>query len=599
MAEQRWKKAVVWSCAKDRNDSVIYQLCLKIDDDQELKIAPGQFVALHPLNGAVMKRPFSVAKIIGQIIYLFIKAVGKDSSNSRMYARLEPGTEIGLSGPHGKGFELLPGIENYILAGGGMGGAGLFLLAEKIIQAEKKIEFIEGFKTAREIFGHDILMEARLGPDAKLWPDRNFQTAIEDHPTEPALATDLLEKSLAKNIPSTAVIACGPRLMLKKVFELCSARQIPCYVSVEELMACANGSCMGCAIEMKDGTFPLVCKDGPIFDAYLINWEKFIPRPAVIIKQKGGQPRNPLKIILQKKDRRNLILDYPWAAAPGCLGLDEAKNNPDLKVGFYHLKGVSLEPWPGNPAPRICEAGSGLMLNSIGLPNNGVDHFIEEDLLEWGRLNKPVIVQLAGKKAKEYSLAAEKFVNLPVTAIDLNLSCPNLERGGLSFGTDPKIVYEIVSSVRSILPFVHLTVKLTPNVTDVAAIAFAAAKGGADSLSLINTLIGMRIDINTRRMKLARGNGGLSGRGIISVGIAAVNRVYKADLGVPIIGVGGISSGEEALEYFLAGANIVEVGTAFFANRNIFDEIDAAIDEYLGKNNIAYLQDLVGAAELP
>jgi dihydroorotate dehydrogenase subfamily 1 len=569
-------------------ESDIFKFILRANSLDKSKVGPEQFFSFRPLNDAPMIRPFSLAWIDDEgLLVFFIKAVGE---NTRGYSRFEPKTLIEISGPLGKKFELLPGVENYIFVGGGTGGAGLFLPIKMVLDSGKKVEFILGVKNDYDIFGREILKP--LGIHPQILSENNSTLHIHGQ------ATDQLKIALEKKVPNTAVIACGPKLMLKKVFDLCSDAGVPCLISVEKLMACGTGSCGGCAIEMADGTFKQVCEDGPIFDAYKIKWEKFLHQPAVTIKSKGEQTAEPLKTILSKPGRRELNLDYPWAIAPGCIGLKEAKNNPELRVGAWHVKGVTLKPRQGNPAPRICESGHGLMLNSDGLTNKGVDRFIEEDFFAWEELKKPVIVQIAGETIDEYGLVAEKFRDVPVRAIDINISCPNLDRGGASFGADPDNVYQIVRAVRRALPHVYLIVKLTPNVNDIVSIANAALSGGADCLAAINTLKGMRIDIKTRRPRLGKNYGGLSGPALLPIGIAATSQIRQSIPGIDIIGVGGISCGSEALEYFLAGANMVEIGTAWFTNGNIFNEIADTITEYLQKNNIAHIQDLSGAVEL-
>jgi dihydroorotate dehydrogenase (NAD+) catalytic subunit len=556
----------------------------------------GQFFSFRPENGALMPRPFSVAwadgNDSGYYLDFFIRAVGEQNSNTRLYSKLKSGEEIEIFGSYGKEFELIPEIKKYLFVGGGMGMSGIFTLARKAKENGKGVEIIFGVKKEGGIFGRNIF--ERLGIQPKIIVEE--KSSFHDQGS----ATDLLKNILDMERPKTAVVACGPRLMLKAVYELAHAHNVPCLVSVENVMACGGaGLCQGCAIEMTDGSFEKVCEDGPIFDAARINWEegKFIPLPAVKIKSSMVQTENPLKITLGGKEKRVLNLEYPWGIAPGCGSLEDALNRPDLKVGFHHTKAVMLKARKGNPPPRVCEAGNGSMLNSIGLPGEGVDEFIEKKLPLYLGLNRPTFIQIAGETVREYLEVAEKFAGLPVLAIDINVSCPNIERGGTIFGADPENVYKIVRGVRLILPYVLLSVKLTPNVADIISPASAAVDGGADILALINTLKGMRIDLKTRRKKLGRGFGGYSGRRILPVGIWAVNEIYRAKLGVPIKGMGGISCGEDVLEYMLAGATLIEVGTEYFSNRNIFDEITAAVLGYLKKEKANHVLELNGIAE--
>jgi dihydroorotate dehydrogenase (NAD+) catalytic subunit len=363
-------------------------------------------------------------------------------------------------------------------------------------------------------------------------------------------------------------------------------------------MACGAGSCKGCAIKMADGTFKQLCVDGPIFKAEELDWESFLPKPIIALKSSGKPIKNPLETILERKGGRKTILEYPWSVAPGCIGLEEAKKYHGLKIGMYRLKGVMLKERAGNEMPRICEAGYKSMMNSIGLTGIGINRSIKEELPEWLELRKPISFQIAGETIEEFFQVAEAIKDLPLAVVSLNISCPNIKvRGKFSFGTDINATYKIVSGVRMILPFVYLTVKLTPNVTDIVSIGEAAVHGGADCLEAINTVRGMLIDIKTRRPKIARRIGGYSGAGILPIGIAAIDQLYRADLGVPLDGMGGITCGEDALMYFLAGASQVEVGTEWTSNKNIFDEIEAVVLGYMEENHVSRIQDIVGVLE--
>ena len=234
------------------------------------------------------------------------------------------------------------------------------------------------------------------------------------------------------------------------------------------------------------------------------------------------------------------------------------------KLGAVVVKGITSGPWVGNPMPRIFETPSG-MLNAIGLQNVGVDGFIDKKLPYLRDFDVPVIVNICGEQVEEYLEVTEKLDAADgVAAIELNISCPNLHCGGMSFGVDPKLTEELVKGVRAktTLP---LLVKLSPNVTDITVIARAAEGAGADGLSVINTALGMAIDINTRRPQLANITGGLSGPAIKPIALRMVWQVYNA-VNIPIIGMGGIMTGDDAIEFYIAGAAAVAVGTANFIN---------------------------------
>lgn len=267
------------------------------------------------------------------------------------------------------------------------------------------------------------------------------------------------------------------------------------------------------------------------------------------------------------------------------------------RLGAVVTKGVSLHPWPGNASPRIAETSSG-MLNSIGLQNPGVERFCEKDL-RWLAENAPgtpVIVNVSGHSAEEYSAVIERLeAQDHVAAYELNVSCPNVDAGGMAFGTECSAVSEVVSACRKITERT-LIVKLSPNVTDIVSIARSAEDAGADAVSLINTLMGMSIDVDTRRPTLARTMGGLSGPAVRPVAVRMVHQVSQA-VSIPVIGMGGISTARDAVEFMLAGATAVAVGTANFVDPTTMIRIIDGLEAYCRHHGVARVRDLTGAME--
>ena len=261
------------------------------------------------------------------------------------------------------------------------------------------------------------------------------------------------------------------------------------------------------------------------------------------------------------------------------------------KLGAVTVKGVAAEPWKGNNAPRIAETYGG-MLNSVGLQNPGADYFMEEDIPFLRQFDTKIVVNLCGHTIEEYCAVAEKLSEADVDLFELNISCPNVSAGGITFGTDPKMAEQVVKEVKKFAKK-PLIVKLTPNVTDITEIARAAASGGADGLSLINTLLGMRIDIKKRKPVLANKVGGFSGPAIKPVAVRMVYQVAKA-VDLPIIGMGGISTWEDAIEFIMAGATGVAVGTANFANPFATVEVVEGIERFMEENNIMDLSEIRG-----
>lgn len=262
-------------------------------------------------------------------------------------------------------------------------------------------------------------------------------------------------------------------------------------------------------------------------------------------------------------------------------------------LGAICLKALSAKPRLGNPPPRIAETPDGI-LNSVGLQNPGAAYFVEHYLPKLKTYDTKIIANLCGSSIDDYVEVAE-ILGDSVDMFELNISCPNVKVGGMAFGTDPKMTEEITKRVKAVSK-VPLIVKLTPNVTDICEIARAAEAGGADSLSLINTLLGMRIDIKTKRPVLRNNMGGLSGPAVKPVAVRMVYQVHNA-VKLPLIGMGGIATAEDAIEFILAGATAVSVGTAGFVDPYAWVKVVDGIEKYLDENGIANIKELVGAVE--
>lgn len=292
-----------------------------------------------------------------------------------------------------------------------------------------------------------------------------------------------------------------------------------------------------------------------------------------------------------------MLLRNPVMTASGTFGYgQEFAEYVDLeKIGAFVTKGLSLKARAGNPTPRIVETPGG-MLNAIGLQNVGIDAFIEKKVPFLRTVNTPAIANFFGNTIEEYVEMTRRLDAIPeVAALEVNISCPNVKQGGIVFGTDPQCAFDVVSACReaTVKP---LIVKLSPNVTDVVVMAKACEEAGADALSLINTLTGMAIDLNKRRPVLANITGGFSGPAIKPVALRMVWQVARA-VKLPIIGIGGIMNAVDALEFILAGATAVQVGTASFINPSAAQQIAEGIEAWLVENNVADVKSLIGALE--
>jgi len=286
-------------------------------------------------------------------------------------------------------------------------------------------------------------------------------------------------------------------------------------------------------------------------------------------------------------------MNTPILAASGTFGFgEEYENFVDLqKLGAVMVKCITLKPRSGNEGVRIAETPMG-MLNSIGLENPGVEKFLAEILPRIKKYNMNVIVNISGSSVEDYGELA-KLLNVDgVAAIELNISCPNVKDGGIIFGTDPKAAFEVTAEAKKNTGK-PVIVKLSPNVTDITEIALAAESAGADCLSLINTLMGMQINIDTWKTTLGNVTGGLSGAAVKPVAVRMVYQVARA-VKIPIIGMGGIQTCADAVEFFLAGANAVAIGTANFLNPNVTMKIADDLEKYLQHHNLSNISELVG-----
>lgn len=292
-----------------------------------------------------------------------------------------------------------------------------------------------------------------------------------------------------------------------------------------------------------------------------------------------------------------LQLPNPVMTASGTFGYgQEFDSFVDLaQIGAVVVKGISLLPRPGNPPPRIVETACG-MLNAIGLENVGVELFITDKLPYLRDKGCRVIVNVLGDCIEDYCQLAARLSDIEgVNGIELNISCPNVKKGGVAFGTNETMAYKVTSAVRKITQL-PLIIKLSPNVTDIGSMAKAVEEGGADAVSLINTLIGMAISIKTQKPILANIIGGLSGPAIKPVALRMVYQVADR-VSIPIIGIGGITTWQDAIEFILAGASAVQVGTANFINPCAVDEIRNGVSDYLFEQKIGSVQELIGAAK--
>ena len=297
-----------------------------------------------------------------------------------------------------------------------------------------------------------------------------------------------------------------------------------------------------------------------------------------------------------KVDLAGVTLNNPIMTASGTFGSGEEYSEfVDLnRLGAVVTKGVANVPWEGNPTPRVAEVYGG-MLNAIGLQNPGIDLFVERDIPFLTQFDTKIIVNVCGRTTEDYCEVVERLSDQPVDMLEINISCPNVKEGGIAFGQDPKAIEAITKEIKK-----HakqpVIMKLSPNVTDITEMAKAAEAGGADVLSLINTLTGMKINIHNRKFALANKTGGMSGPAVHPIAVRMVYQVAQA-IQIPIIGMGGIATAEDAIEFILAGASAVSVGAMNFVDPYTTVKVVEGIEDYMRTYHVENLTDLIGAVQ--
>ena len=295
-------------------------------------------------------------------------------------------------------------------------------------------------------------------------------------------------------------------------------------------------------------------------------------------------------------DIAGVTMKNPVTTGSGTFGSgEEFSEFVDLsKLGAVTTKGVANVPWPGNPVPRVAEVYGG-MLNAIGLQNPGIDVFVERDIPYLKKAGATIIVNVCGRSEKDYLEVVERLADQLVDLLEINVSCPNVKEGGIAFGQKPEMAEEITKAVKAVAKQ-PIVMKLSPNVTDITEMAKAVEAGGADGVSLINTLTGMKIDVARKTFALANQTGGMSGPCVKPVAVRMVYQVANA-VSIPVLGMGGVQNTEDALEFLMAGATMVAVGTANFFNPYVTSQIIDGLEEYVKKEKLSSIRDIIGCVK--
>jgi dihydroorotate dehydrogenase (NAD+) catalytic subunit len=499
---------------------------------------------------------------------------------------LEPGESVWVNGPLGNSFsaprELSPDAAGAILVGGGIGIAPLALLRRAFAAKNIPTRILLGFRDKAHSGGLDDLFsccEVRLASD-------------DGHTGHHGYVTELLRSMLEGDDAASAVVyACGPPAMLEAIEQLCGEKGIASQLAMESPMACGFGACFGCAVPKAGGGFARLCVDGPVVRTLPGGGIDLGDRPEELPHRKGGGtrsgrgPAGPEAI-----DFCGIELAHPVINASGTFDAIAARRVygdallENFPFSAFVSKTITPEPRAGNEPQRIWETPAG-MINSIGLPNKGLEGFLAEDLPQLAQLPVPLIVSVMATNREDFArLVREVGERDEVSALELNVSCPNVH-SGLIVGEQPGETEALLEALRP-LTQKPIVVKLTPNVTDPAAVAIAAEQGGADAVSLVNTLKASAIDPASGEPGIAAGHGGLSGPAVRPIAIAQT-RVVTAAASIPVIGMGGVATGADALEFIAAGATLVAVGTENFRDPRAGERIAGEIARVLENDRSA------------
>lgn len=580
--------AVVTGCKKVEGQENVFHLVTEIILERKTQKAPspGQFFLLRAKPSAMqLDRPISVyssrEKIadgirIVEIQYLILEK----GEGTKELCSLEEGALVETIGPLGNRFgDYLSDEEKICIVGGGIGVAPVANFASSL--KPSSYDFYGCFKSGS--YGLENIS-----------PENLYITTDDGSAGIKGMLPSALDAEKIKARGYKSVFACGPNPMLVYVQSICKEAGIKCIVSMENRMACGVGACLGCTIKTLEGN-KRVCKDGPVFDAEIIQFEK---GPAILNgTNTGGEKEIDLSVNIKGVKFQN-----PVIAASGTFGYGQ--NYRGLfdvnKIGGISCKGTTLDPRPGNEGQRLVEVTGGLV-NSIGLENPGVRHFIEYELPEMLKLEPVAIANLAGSSLETYVEGARLLEATDVPVIELNISCPNVKAGGMAFGMQSDAAASVVSAVRAVTTKV-LMVKLSPNAPDLTGVALACIKAGADCLSLVNTVQAMAINIETGKPVFKNIRAGMCGPAIKPIALRMVYDVCEAinklpaEERVPVIGMGGIQCWQDAVEFIMAGASAIQVGTATFTNPECMVQIVDGLKEYMKRKGFASIEEFRGSA---
>ena len=551
--------------------------------------APGQFYMLHPdRSNVLLGRPISVfhsERLENDTTEIFFLILVKGKGTQELCS-LSHGDKINLLGPCGNRFEppAASTDSKVCIVGGGIGVAPVAGFAETLPAGS--YDFYASFKSGS--YGLDYIKPAEL----KITTDDG---SVGIHGMLPAALTE----EILREKKYTTVYACGPTPMLAYVKQIAEKYGIQCFLSMESRMACGVGVCLGCTIETTKGMLRC-CKDGPVFDSRILPFEKPADSVAGIKVQPRRQPLSENEEPDLSVDIKGVHFENPVIGSSGAFGFGtEYQTVFDVNcLGGIASKGLTLEPRQGNKGIRVWEFTGGLM-NSIGLQNPGIEHFIKEELPVMMALKPVALANLSGSTMETYVEGAKLLEKTDVPVIELNISCPNVKAGGAAWGMTCAAAEQVVKEVRAVTTK-PLIVKLTPQSLELNKVALACIKAGADGISLCNSFQGIAIDIERGVPVFENLKAGVGGPAIKPIAVRLVYELVQAintlppEERVPVIAIGGIATWEDAVEFIMAGASAIEVGTATFVNPLAMVEIIDGLKAFMKRKGYHNLDEMRG-----
>ena len=546
-----YKKGIYKILANEPLTASVWRMVL--EGDTEWIVRPGQFVNIA-LEGRYLRRPISVCDCDARTLTLIYKVVG---GGTEQMSRMAAGAELDLLTGLGNGFDTSNDARRPLLVGGGVGVPPLYKLAKALLAEGKPVSVVLGFNTADEIFYADEFRA--LGCDVHV-ATADGSAGTKGFVTTAADAARAVRLGRAGR-PAVVRGAYGMRFRrLHGLFVQNEIRQ---------------------QTHLQGG--PRINERG----------DHMVSKQFIAQNRPAGKPAPDMSVTLS-----GLKLDNPVVPASGTFGYgNEFRDFYDINIlGSFSFKGTTREPRFGNPTPRIAECEAG-MINAVGLQNPGIDAVIAEELPRLKSFfHKPVIANISGFSIEEYAYCCERIDREEqVGIIEVNVSCPNVRHGGMSFGTSPECAAEVTRAVKTVTTK-PVYIKLSPNVTDIVSIARACEEAGADGICLINTLLGMRIDVRCRKAVIANTMGGFSGAAVFPVAVRMVYQVAKA-CSVPVMGCGGVTTARDVIEMMMAGATAVQVGAANLVNPYASKEIVEALPAEMERLGIERLSDIIGIVE--